>query len=416
MRPVFDIIALRSLVAVADEGGFRRAAESLTLSQSAVSQHVRRLEKTLGRPVVERAGRSARFTAAGRLLLDEARRILDVHDEAARRLLGSESATVVIGSAEHIADLVLPKITAAVHERMPNCQVRFRVDRSARLVEAVDRRSVDLAVYVTEAVAVEGVPVGGLPLKWYAAPGWTPPPAPAALPLAAIEEPCAVRRQALEVLAAHAVPASVICEAGYLTGVLEAARAGLGVALLAATGRGHDGLVEYPGLPPAPPIRMSAHARPGTDPAMAMNIVGTVRSLLVDLTASTPEATADTVADAHGTAWDSLTDDQWKAVVPLLPLGERGPYPEGLRDQFDGVMWHFRTGSSWRNMPARYGAWQTVHHRFQQWALAGTFESLVRASGTTVTRPHLLAPLRKAAEEERRLRVRSEPPGPDDHD
>ncbi|MFD8818622.1 LysR family transcriptional regulator, partial [Streptomyces sp. NPDC059627] len=69
MRPVFDIIALRSLVAVADEGGFRRAAESLTLSQSAVSQHVRRLEKTLGRPVVERAGRTARFTAAGRLLL-----------------------------------------------------------------------------------------------------------------------------------------------------------------------------------------------------------------------------------------------------------------------------------------------------------------------------------------------------------
>ncbi|MGW7545246.1 transposase [Streptomyces sp. NPDC054770] len=149
---------------------------------------------------------------------------------------------------------------------------------------------------------------------------------------------------------------------------------------------------------------MSAHARPGTDPAMAMNIVGTVRSLLAELAASGP----DTVAPATAAGQDGLTDDQWQAVVPLLPLGERGPYPEGLRDQFDGVMWRFRTGSSWRNMPARYGAWQTVHHRFQQWARAGTFESLVRASGTTVTRPQLLDPLRKAAEEERRLRTHSE--------
>ncbi|MFF3501788.1 transposase [Streptomyces sp. NPDC003247] len=405
MRPVFDIIALRSLVAVADEGGFRRAAESLTLSQSAVSQHVRRLEKTLGRPVVERAGRATRFTAAGKLLLDEARWILSVHDEAARRLLGSEPATVVIGSAEHAADQILPMVTEAVHRTLPRSQVRFRIDRSARLVEAVNRRSVDLAVYVTEAVVVEGMPVGGLPLKWYAAPGWTPPPAPAALPLAAIEEPCAVRRQALQVLSAHDIPASVVCDAGYLAGVLEAARAGLGVALLAATGRGYDGLVEYTGLPQPPAIRMSAHARPGADPTMVMNAVEAVRSLLEELAVSRPTAGPDT-ADALDTPCGDLSDDEWKSVEPLLPLGERGPYPEGLRRQFDGVLWRFRTGSPWRTVPERYGAWQTVHHRFQQWALAGTFQTLSGTAGTTVPHPHWPATLLKAAEEERRLRAR----------
>lgn len=119
MVPVFDIVALRSLVAVADRGGFHRAAESLSLSQSAVSQHVRRLEKALGRPVVERAGRATRFTEAGSLLLDEARRILGVHDEAARRLLGSEPATIVIGSTEHAADQILPRITAPCTTRTP---------------------------------------------------------------------------------------------------------------------------------------------------------------------------------------------------------------------------------------------------------------------------------------------------------
>ena len=61
-----DITPLRSLIAVADTGGFHRAAAALQLSQSAVSQHVRRLERVLGRPLVEPDGRRARLTPSGR--------------------------------------------------------------------------------------------------------------------------------------------------------------------------------------------------------------------------------------------------------------------------------------------------------------------------------------------------------------
>ncbi|MGW0657063.1 LysR family transcriptional regulator, partial [Streptomyces umbrinus] len=181
-QPVLDIVALRSLTAIADCGGFHRAAHSLALSQSAVSQHVRRLEKTLGSRIVEREGRGTRFTPEGRLLVEQARRILAVHDEAVRVLLDTEGDTVTIGSTEHAADQFLPRLTAAVQEVRPGCRVRFRIDRSARLVEAVERGSVDVAVYVTEAAATEGTPVGGLPLTWHATPGWVPPPAPAPVP------------------------------------------------------------------------------------------------------------------------------------------------------------------------------------------------------------------------------------------
>jgi molybdenum-dependent DNA-binding transcriptional regulator ModE len=89
-----DIVALRSLVGVADYGGFHRAAEVLRVSQSAVSQHVRRLEKVVGRPLVERRGRRAVFTADGQALLGEARRILAAHDGALRRLVGVEVPAV----------------------------------------------------------------------------------------------------------------------------------------------------------------------------------------------------------------------------------------------------------------------------------------------------------------------------------
>lgn len=227
-QPVLDIVALRSLTAIADCGGFHRAALALTLSQSAVSQHVRKLEKVLGRPVVEREGRGTRFTAEGRLLLEQARRIIAVHDEAVRTLLGADGDTVTIGSTEHAADQFLPRLTAAVEAVRPGCRVRFRIDRSARLVEAVERGSVDVAVYVTEAAATEGTRVGGLPLTWHAVPGWEPPPAPAPVPLVAIEDPCAIRRRAIATLAARGVPATVVGDAGYLAGVLDIARTGQG--------------------------------------------------------------------------------------------------------------------------------------------------------------------------------------------
>src|SRR6185503_14566868 len=103
-----DIAPLRSFVAVADCGGFQRAATSLHLSQGAVSQHVRRLESAVGHPLVERSGRGSRFTTAGEQLLHHARRVLAVHDEALHDVVGASRETLVVGSTEHAAAQVLP--------------------------------------------------------------------------------------------------------------------------------------------------------------------------------------------------------------------------------------------------------------------------------------------------------------------
>lgn len=73
-----------------------------------------------------------------------------------------------------------------------------------------------------------------------------------------------------------------------------------------------------------------------------------------------------------------LTDSEWEFVEPYLPVGEYGPYPERLRQQFEGVIWRFSTGSQWREMPAEFGAWSTVHNRFRQWRDAGVFEALLQ--------------------------------------
>lgn len=72
-----------------------------------------------------------------------------------------------------------------------------------------------------------------------------------------------------------------------------------------------------------------------------------------------------------------LTDGEWGFVEPYLPIGEYGPYPERLRQQFEGVIWKFRSGAQWREVPDRFGAWSTVHNRFRQWRDAGVFEALL---------------------------------------
>jgi transposase len=75
-------------------------------------------------------------------------------------------------------------------------------------------------------------------------------------------------------------------------------------------------------------------------------------------------------------------DDQTALVTGAstgigLAIARRfGPYPERLRAQFEGVIWRFRTGGQWREMPLEFGAWSTVHNRFRQWRDAGVFEVL----------------------------------------
>jgi len=279
MSKVLDIIPLRSLIAVADTGGFHRAAAGLQLSQSAVSQHIRRLEKVLGQPLVEPDGRGARLTLAGEALLAEARRIVAAHDDALQRLTAVPGPTFVIGTTDHAADHILPPVVSALGHSSPGLEVRFRLDRTTSLNDAVDRGSIDLAVVISESSGREGIHVGALRLAWCAAPGWSPLPGQP-WPLIALEEPCAIRGRALAALGRSGIPVTVVAEAAYLAGVLSAARAGLGITLLALAGPPPEGLIEVRELPATPPISLTARTRRGANADHAATAVRALRETL----------------------------------------------------------------------------------------------------------------------------------------
>lgn len=74
-----------------------------------------------------------------------------------------------------------------------------------------------------------------------------------------------------------------------------------------------------------------------------------------------------------------LSDSEWELVELFLPIGRYGPYPHRLREQFEGVIWKFRSGGQWRDMPEEFGAWQTVYDRFAQWRDGGVSAVLMEA-------------------------------------
>ncbi|GAA4827067.1 hypothetical protein GCM10023220_71140 [Streptomyces ziwulingensis] len=72
-----------------------------------------------------------------------------------------------------------------------------------------------------------------------------------------------------------------------------------------------------------------------------------------------------------------VTDAEWALIEGRLPVAATGPLPRRVRDQFNGVLWRFRTGSGWRDVPERYGPWSTVYSRFRAWSKAGVFQALM---------------------------------------
>ena len=77
---------------------------------------------------------------------------------------------------------------------------------------------------------------------------------------------------------------------------------------------------------------------------------------------------------------DVITDDLWDLIEPILPAGTRPGRPwNDHRRTLEGIVWRFRTGSPWRDLPEHFGSWQSVWERHRRWSLDGTYASIFAA-------------------------------------
>ena len=74
-----------------------------------------------------------------------------------------------------------------------------------------------------------------------------------------------------------------------------------------------------------------------------------------------------------------VTDEQWELLKGLFPKQRRGGRWLDHRTMLNGMLWILRSGAPWRDLPPRYGKWQSVNHRFNRWRRDGTFDRVLKA-------------------------------------
>jgi transposase len=75
-----------------------------------------------------------------------------------------------------------------------------------------------------------------------------------------------------------------------------------------------------------------------------------------------------------------LTDPEWELLEPLLPTDPpRGGRWKDHRTVISGILFRERTGTTWRDLPERFGNWKTIYNRKRHWALDGTWAGIVEA-------------------------------------
>ena len=74
-----------------------------------------------------------------------------------------------------------------------------------------------------------------------------------------------------------------------------------------------------------------------------------------------------------------LTDEQFELICDLLPLnGKRGGQWKDHRTTLNGIFWILHAGAQWREMPERYGKWQSIYDRFNRWRKDGTIDRMLQ--------------------------------------
>ncbi|HEV8440729.1 MAG TPA: LysR substrate-binding domain-containing protein [Methylomirabilota bacterium] len=140
---------LETFLAVARSGSFRRAAESVHLSQPALSQHVGELERGLGARLFDRRGRKVELTEAGRILEDHALRMFAMlagAREAIAELSGVVRGSLVVGASTTPGIYLLPAIISAFERQYPGISVHLRIANSRVIEDQVRANELDLGV------------------------------------------------------------------------------------------------------------------------------------------------------------------------------------------------------------------------------------------------------------------------------
>jgi LysR family hydrogen peroxide-inducible transcriptional activator len=144
---------LQYVVAVADLGGFGRAAEQCHVSQPSLSAQVALVEEQLGVQIFERSRHGVRVSSAGAVIVEQARRVLGAQrelEQTAAHLRNPFHGTFRLGVIPTVGPYLLPEIAPALSNAYPHLTLVWREDRTAALVSQIKEGTLDGAIVALE--------------------------------------------------------------------------------------------------------------------------------------------------------------------------------------------------------------------------------------------------------------------------
>jgi DNA-binding transcriptional LysR family regulator len=282
---LFDLTALRTLVAAVDRGGFGKAARYLHRTPGAVSLQLRGLEERLGKALFKKSGRTQILTEEGELLVGYARRLLALNDEAFLAVAaGGLQGAVRFGMTQDFAQGGLTRALSRFARAHPSLRLDLRVDRSERLAHAVQADELDLALAFSGLRGRGELPLATMPVGWFAHPSLLLA-AGDPVPLLVLDPPCGFRQSAIESLDRAGRAWRIVLSSGSVSALWAAAEAGLGVVPRAAlhVPPGVEPANEGWGLPALPPTGIYLMDRGAGAPEAADQLANVIRDVVGDM-------------------------------------------------------------------------------------------------------------------------------------
>lgn len=233
-----DFFSLHCFLSVVETGSFTKAAKEVGRTQSAVTQQIGKLEKTLGKSLFIR-GRQLRLTSEGELFFPYAQKLCTLSREAVDSIAKPElEGEISFGLPEDFATLFLSEILAGFSRLHPKIKLNVECDLTLNLFRRFKEKKLDIVlVKMTRPDDFpNGVDVWTEPLEWVASEkNAETVRRQAPLPLVLSPFPCVYRQLALEALGRAAIPSRAALTSPSYLGLVAAVEAGMGVTVLPRT-------------------------------------------------------------------------------------------------------------------------------------------------------------------------------------
>lgn len=236
-----DSDLLRTFVAVADAGSVTDGAARIHRSQSATSLQIKRLEAILGQPVFDRHGRGVVLSDTGRKLFPVAQEVTARLDAALREICqDAVSGKLRLGIPDDHGRTKLAEIIATFARHHPKVELDVTCALSTNFPDALDKGSLDLAIYEVETPSSHEEVIYEDPTCWVSS-AHRDFQADESLPVALFDHACWWRDAAITSLQTRGKPYRVVYSSQSVSGVIAAVEAGIAVGLLGRSSL-HSGL------------------------------------------------------------------------------------------------------------------------------------------------------------------------------